>query len=409
MNGFTYVRGYIFYLENAEGVDLTKWSEVKAAAEKVVGSPYGADDWKTYSQLTNLNKSTLPDEAGVYVLFVTFTDADGKTRQVAESIEIKPAVKPEITCGKNQFAVEMNDLTYSRGYIFYLESADGVDLNNWNAVMKAAKSVSGSPYNAIDDWKTYSKLENLNNATLPGEAGVYVLFVTYTDEEGETKQVSAAIEVESMAKPEITCGENNFTVEMTGLDYSKGYIFYLENADGIDLTKWSAVMKAAKAITGSPFSATDDWKTYSKLENLNKATLPSEAGVYVLFVTYTDANGETKQIAAAIEIEAASKPEIYCRENGFYVDMNGLSYSRGYIFYLESAEGVDTNDWNSVMKAAKRITGSPFSVTDDWKTYSKLDNLNNATLPAKSGVYVLFVTYVDAEGATQQISEVITK
>jgi hypothetical protein len=233
--------------------------------------------------------------------------------------------------------------------------------------------------------------------------------VTYTDEEGETKQVSAAIEVESMAKPEITCGENNFTVEMTGLDYSKGYIFYLENADGIDLTKWSAVMKAAKAITGSPFSATDDWKTYSKLENLNKATLPSEAGVYVLFVTYTDANGETKQIAAAIEIEAASKPEIYCRENGFYVDMNGLSYSRGYIFYLESAEGVDTNDWNSVMKAAKRITGSPFSVTDDWKTYSKLDNLNNATLPAKSGVYVLFVTYVDAEGATQQISEVITK
>ena len=195
---------------------------------------------------------------------------------------------------------------------------------------------------------------------------------------------------------------------MNVLNYVRGYIFYLESTEGVNTAKWSEVKAAAAQASVSPYGE-DDWKTYSVLNNLNSSKLPEVAGTYVLFVTYTDGQGNTKQISASVEVESMTKPEISCRENGFTVDMNGLDYVRGYIFYLESADGINTNSWSAVMNAARAIEGSSFNDNDDWKTYSKLDNLNKASLPAESGVYVLFVTYLDADGATQQISEVITK
>ncbi|MBQ7329770.1 MAG: DUF11 domain-containing protein, partial [Oscillospiraceae bacterium] len=166
------------------------------------------------------------------------------------------------------------------------------------------------------------------------------------------------------SQPAVTVVDENFQVEMNSFEYVKGYIFYIEkeNAEGVDLTNWSAVMTASKVVTGSPFHETDNWKSFSKLINLSEYKLPNVTGTYVLFVEYLNNNGATKRVSASIDI--VKKPKVTCGKDMFAIDMDGLTYKKGYIFYLENAEGADMSSWDALYAAAKVVPGSAFNATD---------------------------------------------
>ena len=413
MNSFEYVKGYIFYIEkeNAEGVDLTNWSAVMTASKVVTGSPFHeTDNWKSFSKLINLSEYKLPNVTGTYVLFVEYLNNNGATKRVSASIDI--VKKPKVTCGKDMFAIDMDGLTYKKGYIFYLENAEGADMSSWDALYAAAKVVPGSAFNATDEYKSFSNLNNLNNYLLPYVEGDYVLFMIYEDENGVEQNLARVIRMENLVEAEVTFNVDRFTIDTKGLKYYKSYFFYLESAEGVNLTNWSSVKKAAEAVPGSPYSLYEDWKTCHKQATLESTVLPNVNGVYVLFVDYWDVNGSIRQVTMTITVDDAVKPDITSGEGKIDIDMHGLEYQKAYVFYVESVKDLDTRKWSPVMTACRKVAGSPFSPTDNWKTFSKQTNLENYTLPEVTdaeGTYIIFLDYTDANGTTQQISAVINK
>ena len=311
MNNFEYVKGYIFYIEkeNVEGVDLTNWNAVMTASKVVTGSPFHeTDDWKSFSKLINLSEYKLPNVTGTYVLFVEYLNNDGATKRVSASIDI--VKKPKVTCGKDMFAIDMDGLTYKKGYIFYLENAEGADMSSWDALYAAAKVVPGSAFNATDEYKSFSNLNNLNNYLLPYVEGDYVLFVIYEDENGVEQNLARVIRMENLVEAEVTFNVDRFTIDTKGSKYYKCYFFYLESAEGVNLTNWSSVKKAAEAVPGSPYSLYEDWKTCHKQATLESTVLPNVNGVYVLFVDYWDVNGSIRQVTMTITVDDAVKPDI---------------------------------------------------------------------------------------------------
>ena len=87
MKGTEYVRSYIFYLSNTEGVDLDNWNSVKAAAAAQRStSPYDTttvNGFMTYTKFASVNTKALPEDAGTYVMFVTYSDGEASNLQVS--------------------------------------------------------------------------------------------------------------------------------------------------------------------------------------------------------------------------------------------------------------------------------------------------------------------------------------
>ena len=99
-------------------------------------------------------------------------------------------------------------------------------------------------------------------------------------------------------RPEITVDENNvISVDMKDLEYVRAYTFYAESYAGIDTYNWSPVNRLAKAVTGSPFGAKQEFKTHHEYENLEGFVLPEAEGDYVVFLTYVDAHGVEQQMS----------------------------------------------------------------------------------------------------------------
>ena len=141
------------------------------------------------------------------------------------------------------------------------------------------------------------------------QGGDYVVFVNYTVA-GVSKSVSMAVTIgvaeepeEPVIAPEITVVDGKFVVDMNGTEYVRSYVFYLSDTEGVDLTDWNAVKAAAKEQRAtSPYdtTTTNGFMTYSKQTSMEKMTLPTEAGTYVLFVTYSDAEAANLQVSAVL-------------------------------------------------------------------------------------------------------------
>ena len=89
------------------------------------------------------------------------------------------------------------------------------------------------------------------------------------------------------------------------------------------------------------------------------------------------------------------------------LDLNGATFQRAYVFYVESTTNMDTLKWNYVMRGAKAVAGAPFSETDNWKAFKEYDKLTNWVVPEAEGTYIMFLNYVDVNGVAQQRSIVL--
>ena len=188
-------------------------------------------------------------------------------------------------------------------------------------------------------------------------------------------------------QPEISFVDGGFQVDMKDFTMKRAYWYYIEyaNADGVDLTDMDAVVAAAAIVPGSPFHADYDYKVTSNVSTVNKTKLPNVSGVYVLFVTYTDANGAEHMVS--MSYNQMKKLEITCGADKFTVDMVELTFKNARWYYIETANavGVDLTDWDAVETAAAIVPGSPFHADYDYKHTTKVDTVNGYTLPYVEG------------------------
>ena len=253
-NGTTFKQIHVFYMDSVEDIDIDNWAQLKAAA----------------TRFRSLTKTEITLENGTYVLWVEFSGEDGKAYSESYKVEINytPA-EAEVNITGNTVTVGGEGVTIKQVHVFYMDSVEDIDINNW-AQLKAAAT----------------KFRSLTKTEVTLENGTYVLWVESLDEYGKAYSDSYKIEVNyAPAQAQIALDGNKVTV--SGVEIKQLHVFDVTGKDveDIDIDNW-AQLKAEAVGFRSP----------------NKGQFKLASGTHVLWIDCVDEYGKTYVDAQVVTV-----------------------------------------------------------------------------------------------------------
>ena len=277
---------------------------------KYVGANSGIDataivDWADFTGLTgtalngkngytNNGKATAIQvaENGDYIFYVIYKNGDTSAFYAEKITVVAAAGVPTVTVTGNTATLDINGNTLVQLGAKYVGNAtiNAADIKTMSAFTK----LTGT---ALDGKSGYSNLGKNTVANL-ADGGNYIFYVIYKDALGNTKTIFINVTVNvANDKPTIEVVDGVATLKDNGFTLVQSGVKYVGDADvnAADIKGWGTFTKlAGTALNGK-----------SGYTNLGKATEANltEAGNYVYYVIYKDANNVTRTIFYNVTVE----------------------------------------------------------------------------------------------------------
>ncbi|MBE7001270.1 MAG: hypothetical protein E7421_01030 [Ruminococcaceae bacterium] len=276
------------YVGVNSGIDATtivKWTDFTGLTGTALDGKNG---------YTNNGKATsiqLADN-GDYIFYVIYKNGD-TSAFYAEKITVVAATgDPTVTVTGNTAALDINGNTLVQFGVKYVGDAtvNAADLKTWSAF-------TGLTGKALDGKNGYTNLGKGTVATL-ADNGNYIFYVIYKDALDNTKTIyiNATVAVAN-DKPAIEVVDGVATLKANGFTIVQSGVKYVGDADvnAADIKGWGT-------FTGLTGTALNGKNGYTNLGKATEANL-TEAGNYVYYVIYKDANSVTKTTYYNVTVE----------------------------------------------------------------------------------------------------------
>jgi len=283
-------------------------------------------------------------------------------------------------------------------FVFYIGEDDAIDIYNFEYLRKLG--VQNGLYQA--GYRAFHGMQKVEAVRLQKE-GNYVLFMQYTDMDGNNKYYAEQVSLRNL--PLISVNEFKPTVNMRISEntFQEMFVFYVGQEKPEDLYTFGTLKTIGQKYPEA--YGANGYKSYKYVNTFNNTvTVPLE-GNYVFLLKYLEPSGTVQYAAELITVHP--KPQISLNGTKVVVDARVETnvVSQIQVFYVGDTAVKDMLSFSELKTIS--LTYPDAYGTTGYKSFSGA-SLQYAKVVGVEGDYVVLVKYTDVFGATKYTSARLT-